>query len=128
MTDAAPKLHSIQPEPRGDLRALFQANEADRWEMHSRHMNDMMVKVLKTIGFDVRFVRGKGAYLWDAAGARYLDLLSGWGVFAVGRNHPRVAAALHQVLDADLPNLVQMDVSVLRSSYIRAKFKLDKPQ
>ena len=76
-------------------------------------MNDMMVRVLKTIGFDVRFVSGKGAYLEDASGGRYLDLLSGWGVFVVGRNHPRVAEALRSVLDGELPNLVQMDVSTL---------------
>jgi len=113
MLDFEPSRHSPEPDSRGGIGALFRANEADRYELHSRHLNNMMVRVLKTIGFDVRFVRGKGAYLWDAAGSRYLDLLSGWGVFAVGRNHPRVAEALHQVLDGDLPNLVQMDVSVL---------------
>jgi ornithine--oxo-acid transaminase len=40
-------------------------------------------------------------------------LLSGFGVFAIGRNHPVVRDALKNVLDADLPNLVQMDVSPL---------------
>ena len=34
-------------------------------------------------------------------------------MFAIGRNHPRVAEALKCVLDSDLPNLVQMDVSPL---------------
>ena len=95
------------------MRELFAAHEADRFELHSRHMNNMMVRVLKTIGFDVRFVSGKGAYLGDSSGARYLDLLSGFGVFQIGRNHPRLAEALKSVLDSDLPNLVQMDVSVL---------------
>jgi ornithine--oxo-acid transaminase len=113
MTDIEPRLELVQPDPRDDMRALFLANEADRYELNSRHMNPMMVRVLKTIGFDVRFVSGKGAYLYDASGARYLDLLSGWGVFAIGRNHPRLAAALRSVLDGELPNLVQMDVSVL---------------
>ena len=51
--------------------------------------------------------------LFDRAGNRYLDLLSGWGVFAIGRNHPAVREALISVLNADLPNLVQLDVSVL---------------
>ena len=95
------------------MRELFAAHEADQFELHSRHMNNMMVRVLKTIGFDVRFVSGKGAYLEDSSGARYLDLLSGFGVFQIGRNHPRLAEALKSVLDSDLPNLVQMDVSVL---------------
>ncbi|MCC2106012.1 MAG: aminotransferase class III-fold pyridoxal phosphate-dependent enzyme, partial [Hyphomicrobiales bacterium] len=72
-----------------------------------------MVRVLQTIGYDVGFAKGAGQYLWDRNGARYLDLLSGWGVFALGRNHPDVSRALISVIEADLPNLVQMDVSVL---------------
>ncbi|WP_244532226.1 aspartate aminotransferase family protein [Methylocapsa palsarum] len=78
-------------------------------------MNEMMVRVLQTIGYDVGFRAGRGQYLWDHSGSRYLDLLSGWGVFALGRNHPTVREALSSVLGADLPNLVQMDVSVLSS-------------
>jgi len=96
-----------------DMRAAFDGAEADRYDLHARHLNNQMVRVLKTIGFDARFVRGKGPHLWDAKGDRYLDLLSGWGVFALGRNHPHVAEALASVLQADLPNLVQMDVSPL---------------
>src|ERR1044072_7382905 len=72
-----------------------------------------MVRVLRTIGYDVRFGKGRGQYLYDRKGERYLDLLSGYGVFAIGRNHPAVRAALKSVLDADLPHLVQMDVSTL---------------
>ena len=45
--------------------------------------------------------------------ARYLDLLSGFGVFGIGRNHPALRTALESVLDAELPNLVQMDVPPL---------------
>ncbi len=96
-----------------DMRALFDSRDPDRYDLHSRHLNNQMVRVLKTIGFDARFTRGLGAHLWDAAGARYLDLVSGWGVFAIGRNHPHVAATLKTVLDGELPNLVQMDVSPL---------------
>eukprot|EP01035_Chromulina_nebulosa_P062939 gene62940-86087_t len=39
--------------------------------------------------------------------------VSGWGVFALGRNHPTVIGALRDVLDLQLPDLVQLDVSVL---------------
>ncbi len=96
-----------------DIQTLFAGREAERYELHTQHMNEQMVRVLKTIGYNVGFVRGKGQYLWDRGGAKYLDLLSGWGVFALGRNHPRVHEALRQVLDAELPNLVQMDVPAL---------------
>ena len=81
--------------------------------MHARHLNEQLVRVLKTIGYDVGFQKGQGQYLFDRDGARYLDLLSGFGVFAIGRNHPALRQALKSVLDADLPNLVQLDVSTL---------------
>ncbi|MGH6929187.1 MAG: aspartate aminotransferase family protein, partial [Dongiaceae bacterium] len=81
--------------------------------LHARHLNEQMVRVLRAIGYDVGFVRGRGAYLYDRDGNEFLDLLSGFGVFAIGRNHPTVIDALKQVLDARLPNLVQMDVSLL---------------
>ncbi len=96
-----------------DIQSLFQEREAERYGLHTHYMNEQMVRVLKTIGFNVGFVRGKGQYLWDREGAKYLDLLSGWGVFAIGRNHPGVHDALRQVLDLELPNLIQMDVSAL---------------
>ncbi|MGA8539252.1 MAG: aspartate aminotransferase family protein [Terriglobales bacterium] len=42
----------------------------------------------------ILFVRGRGAYLWDSRGKRYLDFLSGIGVNALGHNHPAVQAAI----------------------------------
>jgi ornithine--oxo-acid transaminase len=96
-----------------DLAALVAAREDERFALHSKYLNEMWVRVLKTIGYDVGFTRGLGPYLWDRKGDRYLDLLSGWGVFAVGRNHPRVRDALVSVLDGEFANLVQLDVSTL---------------
>jgi ornithine--oxo-acid transaminase len=96
-----------------DIVALFLEREPERYTLHARHMNEMMVRVLRTIGFDIGFRRGTGQYLFDSAGQRYLDLLSGWGVFGIGRNHPKLREALTAVLAADLPNLVQMDVPPL---------------
>jgi ornithine--oxo-acid transaminase len=96
-----------------DAAALFVEREEERYALHTRHLNEQMVRVLKTIGFDVRFRTGRGQYLFDPEGNRYLDLLSGWGVFAIGRNHRALRETLKGVLDSDLPNLVQMDVSAL---------------
>jgi ornithine--oxo-acid transaminase len=96
-----------------DIADLFAAREAERYALHARHLNEQMVRVLKAIGFDRGYQRGTGQYLFDRRGQRYLDLLSGWGVFAIGRNHPTVRDTLKKVLDGDFPNLVQMDVSAL---------------
>ncbi|PNG26430.1 aspartate aminotransferase family protein [Methylocella silvestris] len=110
---AFPETKSLPASRRFDIAALAAEREGERYALHSRYMNEMMVRVFQTIGTDVGFQRGEGQYLYDGRGARYLDLLSGWGVFAVGRNHPLIREALESVLAAELPNLVQMDVSVL---------------
>jgi ornithine--oxo-acid transaminase len=108
-----PHLIYASDRPSTDIADLFAQSEADRFEDHARHLNEQMVRVLRTIGYDVGFSRGAGQYLFDRLGNRYLDLLSGFGVFAIGRNHPALREALKSVLDADLPNLVQLDVSPL---------------
>jgi ornithine--oxo-acid transaminase len=96
-----------------DLQQLMAGRAAEKFPLFDRYLNSQLVRVLKTIGYDVDYVRGEGPYLFDVRGERYLDLLSGFGVFAMGRNHPTVAAALRQVLDAQLAGMVQMDVSLL---------------
>jgi ornithine--oxo-acid transaminase len=87
--------------------------EGRQYDLHAKHINPVFVKMLRTIGFDKAYVRGEGAYLWDKEGNKYLDLLTGWGVFALGRNHPKIRAILQQVMDENLPNLVRMDCSLL---------------
>ncbi len=42
----------------------------------------------------ILFVRGRGVYLWDAKGKRYLDFLSGIGVNALGHNHSAIQAVI----------------------------------
>src|SRR6266508_2226317 len=96
-----------------DIASLFARREQERYALHARFLNEQMVRVLRTIGYDAGFCRGEGQYLYDRSGTQYLDLLSGFGVFAIGRNHPTVREALKSVLDAELPNLVQMDVPPL---------------
>ena len=96
-----------------DIATLFAQREADRYALHTRYLNDQLVRVLKTVGFDVGFSRGHGQYLYDRQGTRYLDLMAGWGVYALGRNHPAVRDALKSVLEAELPNLIHMDCSPL---------------
>ena len=42
----------------------------------------------------VVFTRGKGAYIWDSQGRRYLDFVQGWAVNALGHAPPEIAQAL----------------------------------
>jgi len=96
-----------------DLATELADRAGESFSLHEKYLNPAMVRMLKTIGFDRTYVRAQGQYLFDVNGDRYLDLLSGFGVFALGRSHPVIKKALRDVLDADLPNLVQLDVSLL---------------
>ncbi|MGZ8262215.1 MAG: aspartate aminotransferase family protein, partial [Methylotenera sp.] len=95
------------------IAELFAQHSTDKFDLHEQFLNSQMVKVLKTIGYDRHYKRAVGQYLYDQNGTEYLDLLSGFGVFAIGRNHPSVINALKETLTLELPNLVQLDVSVL---------------
>lgn len=95
------------------IAELLAQHSEDKFELHEKHLNNQMVRVLKTIGYDRNYKRAIGQYLYDEQGNEYLDLLSGFGVFAIGRNHPTVISALQETLTLELPNLVQLDVSIL---------------
>jgi len=92
---------------------LLTEHATDKFELYEQYLNNQMVRVLKTIGYDRHYKRALGQYLYDQDGTEYLDLLSGFGVFAIGRNHPTVIDALKETLTLEMPNLVQLDVSIL---------------
>ena len=46
----------------------------------------------------VVFVKGKGSYLWDEDGKRYLDFFPGWAVSGLGHCHKRVVNAVSRQL------------------------------
>lgn len=92
---------------------LFSQHFDKKFSLHEQHLNNQMVRVLRTIGYDRNYKRAVGQYLYDEDNNEYLDLLSGFGVFAIGRNHSTVISALQETLNLELPNLVQMDVSLL---------------
>ncbi|HIF55606.1 MAG: aspartate aminotransferase family protein [Methylococcales bacterium] len=95
------------------IAELFSEHFDKKFELHEQHLNNQMVRVLRTIGYDRNYTKAVGQYLYDEDNTEYLDLLSGFGVFAVGRNHPTVIQALQDTLSMELPNLIQMDVSLL---------------
>lgn len=101
-------------EPKGfDLGRLLAQRGAERYELHARYLNHQLPRMLRTIGFDKVYERAEGAYFWDAEGQDYLDMLAGFGVMGLGRHHPVVRKALHDVLDAGLADLTRFDCQPL---------------
>ena len=54
--------------------------------------NRYAIPVYNRLGIAV--ARGKGSWLWDAEGKKYLDLFPGWGTNALGHCHPAVVKAV----------------------------------
>jgi ornithine--oxo-acid transaminase len=96
-----------------DLKALLTDERGHLALLSEERINPALCKALRVLGYNKQYVRGKGAYLYDEAGNRYVDCLSGFGTFACGRNHPAIREALKQAMDLDLPNLVAMGVASL---------------
>jgi ornithine--oxo-acid transaminase len=96
-----------------DLTDLLRERRGQGPALWARYLNPQTAKVLHSIGFDRNWERAGGCYLYDDQGDKYLDYLSGFGVFGVGRDHPVVRQALHDLLDAELADMVQMDTPLL---------------
>ncbi len=66
-------------------------NDSSQAQLTERYSHALM----NTFGAPKRvFVRGEGVHLWDADGNRYLDMLSGLAVNALGHAHPQVIGAI----------------------------------
>ncbi|MCU7825647.1 aspartate aminotransferase family protein [Kitasatospora sp. DSM 101779] len=96
-----------------DLAALLADRAAERYELHAKYLNPQLPRMLHTIGFDKYYERAEGPYFYDAEGNEYLDMLAGFGIFALGRHHPVVRAAVQQVMDLGLPDLTRFDCAPL---------------
>src|SRR2546430_5486785 len=106
-----------------DLKEIIAGRLGENYELHHRHINRTLVAAQRVIGFDKTYARAEGAYLYDMDNNAYLDFLSGYSVFNIGRNHPVVKKAIRDVLDLDLPNMVQMDCSLLSGLLAEALVK-----
>src|SRR5690348_10623324 len=77
-----------------DLKELVRTRLGENYALHEQHLNSTLVAVQRIIGFDQVYTRAEGAYLYDRDGNAYLDFLSGYSVYNIGRNHPTVQQAI----------------------------------
>jgi ornithine--oxo-acid transaminase len=103
----------MTPAPIPPVREIIASRTGEELALGDKYLNPQMGRILRTLGFDRVWVGGEGAHLIDAAGERYLDLFGGYGVFAIGRNHPEAIAAIEEVMAARTGNLPQLGVTLL---------------
>jgi acetylornithine/succinyldiaminopimelate/putrescine aminotransferase len=96
-----------------DLGDILAARGAERYALQAQYLNPQLTRMLHAIGFDRIYTRAAGAYLYDDEGHEYLDMLAGFGVFALGRHHPVIRQAIHDVVDLGLADLTQFDAPPL---------------
>lgn len=96
-----------------DIARLIAERNGDNYDLHKEYVNPGFARVLKIIGYDEVYTKGEGPYLYDQEGNKYLDFLGGYGVYNLGRNHPKIKQVLHDLLDLDRPNMIQMDCPLL---------------
>lgn len=111
--EADPATRPLGHANRAYVADLLGLRTGEAMALNQRYLNRQLGRVLRTLGFDREWVEGRGPYLIDRQGLQYLDLLSGYGVFALGRNHPYIKGQLEDTLRADTPNLPQLGVSTL---------------
>jgi ornithine--oxo-acid transaminase len=106
-------LKPMPAEPLPSVQEILAARSGEELELNDRYLNPQIGRILRTLGFDKVWAGGEGAHLIDADGERYLDLFGGYGVFAIGRNHPEAIAAIEQVMAARTGNMPQLGVTLL---------------
>src|SRR5271170_888025 len=95
------------------IKQIIAGRTGEEMALNDRFLNPQMGRILRTLGFDRVWTGGEGAHLIDSQGERYLDMFGGYGVFAIGRNHPEAIAAVEQVMAARTGNLPQLGVTLL---------------
>jgi len=82
-------------------------------DLFAAHVNPRIVRVLRLMGLDEKFVDARGCYLHGAGGKRFLDFHSGEGATSLGYNHPDVTEFLTAIMERGLPNMIQLNCNVL---------------
>jgi ornithine--oxo-acid transaminase len=88
-------------------------NGSEAPALYASAINPQFVRMLRMLGFDRTWVRGENEYLYDTEGNRFLDLLGGFGMYALGRNDPRIREALVEALGRETPGSLQLGLSEL---------------
>ncbi len=131
--DVAPPVRSRLPElpPCSHRPAPYLGPSRDEiLELRRQHVNPALFTLYSE---PVMLVEGRGQYVWDDSGRRYLDLFAGICTVACGHSHPKIVAAVQQqmallahgstaFLHPNMPRFAQALLSRLPSELNRIYF------
>lgn len=80
------------------------------------------VRAFGAVGGSPPFIeRGEGAYVYDADGARYVDYVLSYGPLIVGHAHPKVVAALEDVIGRGTSFGAPVELEIQLAEMIKAQ-------
>ena len=71
------------------------------------YVNPYLGNMLESIKMDKSFVKGKGSYLYDSDGNKYLDLIAAYGALPLGYNPDEIWSAILDVQKNEEPSFIQ---------------------
>ncbi len=85
---------------------------------YREYVNPFALRMLKNSSLDIIEGKRSGSSVWDISGEKYIDCVTGAGIFNVGRRNPDIVEALKKALDIyDLGGWI----SVIRERGLLAK-------
>lgn len=66
---------------------------------YREYVNPFALRMLKNASLDIIEGKREGASVWDVSGKKYIDCVTGAGIFNVGRHNPKVVEVLKTALD-----------------------------
>ncbi len=113
-----------------NLKKIIEEGRREKKELFSKYVNPKFSKAMEIIGFNRNYTKGEGQYLWDEKGTKYLDFVSGFGMFNMGRNHPFIKNVITDYMELNDPWKTSMSVTdlpgILAKKLIENNPHLDK--
>ena len=66
---------------------------------YREYVNPFALRMLKSASLDIIEGKREGASVWDVSGEKYIDCVTGAGIFNVGRHNPEIVEGLKKALD-----------------------------
>ncbi len=121
---------NLNKEDGFNLKQLLSEKRSQSSDLYSQYVNPKFAKAMQIIGFNRNYVKGEGNYLWDEKGEKYLDFVSGFGMFNMGRNHPVIKDTIKQYMELNDPWKTSMSAldlpGLLAESLLKEVPHLDK--
>lgn len=111
--------------------------EIKKYEERSRKSRTLLRKAIKVIPLGCNsnyrtwephhlyFTRGKGPYIWDVDGNRYVDHMLAFGALVVGHAHPTLIKGMREAIARGTMFAMPYDRSVELAELLRRRFKMD---